>query len=103
MVGCGGSTSFFRRRPSFLVRSTGKERERDREAVLIRDANFLLTDVNMRGHAEDRVYVSLVPRAREEGEKKREEERARARALSSPLIVLDLINTFAEYTVEKCY
>lgn len=28
------------------------------QPALIQDANFLLTDVNMRGHAEDRVYIS---------------------------------------------
>lgn len=53
------------------------------------------------------MHVSLVPRDREERERKREEGRERGKGtnvctLSSPLIVLDLINTFAEYG-EKCY
>lgn len=43
--------------PSLLVRFA--RRKRDGGSALIRDANFLLTDANMRGHAEDRVYARI--------------------------------------------
>jgi len=47
MVGCGVSTL-----PFFLPLLFRRMRE-----ALIQDANFLLIDVNMRGHAENRVYI----------------------------------------------
>lgn len=37
----------------FIPRSTDEKSE----PVSIQDANFLLTDVNMRGHAKNRVYI----------------------------------------------
>lgn len=57
----------------------------------MQDANFLLTEANMRRHERDRVYTPC-SRARQ----------ARRYTFFPQLIVLDLVNTFPEYA-GKCY
>lgn len=84
MVDCGVSTSFFL--PSSPA-PDGREKP-----ALIQDANFLLTAVNMRGHAVNIACTFPVPSFPHE---------RRGRTFF-PSVVLDLINTFVEY-VEKYY